>query len=72
MVTLPPRSVGHTRWRQLAEPSDQVLWVDRLTSREFKAGFGGHTPILKGQYKTQRYYSNFERAFGIMKDVCGC
>ena len=55
------------RWRQLAEPSDQVVWVDMLTRREFEAGFGSHTPMFTGQTKCVRYYMNFARAFDLFK-----
>ncbi|KAK9842872.1 hypothetical protein WJX74_003734 [Apatococcus lobatus] len=57
------------KWRQLAEPNDQVIWVDLLTKREFEAGFGSHTPMFSGQTKCVRYYMNFERALRVMKDV---
>ena len=40
---------GLVRWRQLAEPNDQVIWVDLLTEREFSAGFGSHTPMFTAQ-----------------------
>jgi hypothetical protein len=50
-----------TRWRQLSEPNDQVVWVDLLTRREFEAGFGSHTPMYSGQTKCVRYYMNFGR-----------
>jgi tetratricopeptide (TPR) repeat protein len=39
------------KWRQLAEPNDQVIWVDLLTRREFEQGFGSHTPMFTGQTK---------------------
>lgn len=57
------------RWRQLAEPNDQVVWVDLLTHREFEQGFGSHTPMYSGQTKCVRYYMNFERAFALWKKV---
>ena len=64
------------RWRQLSEPSEAVLWVDRLTQKEFEEGFGSHTPIYSGQSKILRYYMNFDRAFGLFKEVllkvCAC
>lgn len=55
------------RWRQLAEPHDQVVWVDLLTRREFEAGFGSHTPMFSGQTKCVRYYMNFARALELHK-----
>lgn len=57
------------RWRQLAEPNDQVIWVDLLTEREFNAGFGSHTPMFTGQTKCVRYYMIFHRAMAVMKRV---
>ncbi|KAI7837041.1 hypothetical protein COHA_009118 [Chlorella ohadii] len=48
------------RWRQLAEPNDQVIWVDLLTEREFNAGFGSHTPMFTGQTKCVRDYVIFD------------
>lgn len=57
------------KWRQLAEPNDQVIWVDLLTRREFEQGFGSHTPMFTGQTKTVRYYMNFHRAQQLQKEV---
>ncbi|CAI5531953.1 unnamed protein product [Closterium sp. Naga37s-1] len=50
------------------EPCDPAVWVDMLTEKEFRAGFGSHTPILIGQTKVVRYHANFDRAFAIMKE----
>ncbi|KAI3429879.1 hypothetical protein D9Q98_010190 [Chlorella vulgaris] len=57
------------RWRQLAEPNDQVIWVDLLTEKEFNAGFGSHTPMFTGQTKCVRYYMVFQRAMAVLKRV---
>ena len=57
------------KWRQVAEPNDQVLWVDLLTEREFSSGFGSHTPLFTGQTKCVRYYMNFNRALEVAKRV---
>lgn len=57
------------RWRQLAEPNDQVIWVDLLTEREFNQGFGSHTPMFTGQTKCVRYYMNFDRALALMRSI---
>lgn len=57
------------KWRQVAEPNDQVLWVDLLTEREFSSGFGSHTPMFTGQTKCVRYYMNFDRALQVAKKV---
>ncbi|WIA39655.1 hypothetical protein OEZ86_005727 [Tetradesmus obliquus] len=56
------------KWRQLAEPADQVVWVDLLTPREFEAGFGSHTPMFSGQTKCVRYFMNFNRALELAKE----
>lgn len=53
------------RWRQVGEPNDQVLWVDRLTPEEFNNGFGSHTPMFSGQTKCVRYYMNCDRALKL-------
>ena len=47
----------------------QVIWVDLLTEEEFTAGFGSHTPMFTGQTKCVRYYMNFQRALGLLKEV---
>lgn len=57
------------KWRQIAEPNDQVLWVDLLTKEEFLEGFGSHTPIYTGQTKCVRYYMNFNRALQLAKGI---
>lgn len=57
------------KWRQIAEPNDQVLWVDMLTEKEFNAGFGSHTPMFTGQTKCVRYYANFSRAAALLRKL---
>eukprot|EP01025_Chloroclados_australasicus_P065321 TRINITY_DN8909_c0_g1_i1.p1 TRINITY_DN8909_c0_g1~~TRINITY_DN8909_c0_g1_i1.p1 ORF type:complete len:560 (-),score=86.15 TRINITY_DN8909_c0_g1_i1:448-2106(-) len=57
------------KWRQIAEPNDQVLWVDGLTEEAFRQGFGSHTPMFSGQTKCMRYYSRFPRAFKLFKSI---
>lgn len=62
------------RWRQIGEPNDQVLWVDRLTPEEFARGFGSHTPMFSGQTKCVRYYMNCTRGLRLFKNIildCG-
>jgi hypothetical protein len=49
------------KWRQVSEPCDSVVWVDMLSEKEFKAGFGSHTPMVLGQAKVVRYHPNAER-----------
>ncbi|CAI5463034.1 unnamed protein product [Closterium sp. Yama58-4] len=55
------------KWRQLAEPIDPVVWIDKLTAKEFEEGFGSVTAMLVGQMKNSRYYFIFDRALDIMK-----
>jgi hypothetical protein len=57
------------KWRQVSEPCDSVVWVDMLSEKEFKAGFGSHTPMVLGQAKVVRYHPNAERALQIVKDL---
>ncbi|MCO5575061.1 hypothetical protein L7F22_028858 [Adiantum nelumboides] len=57
------------KWRQISEPCDPVVWVNKLSEKEFKAGFGSHTPMVLGQAQVVRYYPNFPRAFVILKDM---
>ncbi|KAJ1414511.1 Tetratricopeptide-like helical domain superfamily [Sesbania bispinosa] len=56
------------RWRQISEPSDPVVWVNKL-SEEFNSGFGSHTPMVLGQAKVVRYFPNYERTLDIAKTV---
>ncbi|XP_061340851.1 suppressor of RPS4-RLD 1 isoform X2 [Gastrolobium bilobum] len=56
------------RWRQISEPSDPVVWVNKL-SEEFNSGFGSHTPMILGQAKVVRYFPNYERTLDIAKTV---
>ncbi|XP_014509321.1 suppressor of RPS4-RLD 1 [Vigna radiata var. radiata] len=56
------------RWRQISEPCDPVVWVNKL-SDEFAAGFGSHTPMILGQAKVVRYFPNYERTLEIAKTV---
>ncbi|KAJ0096832.1 hypothetical protein Patl1_28575 [Pistacia atlantica] len=56
------------RWRQISEPCDPVVWVNKL-SEEFNSGFGSHTPMILGQAKVARYFSNYERTINVAKTV---
>ncbi|XP_010271758.1 PREDICTED: suppressor of RPS4-RLD 1 [Nelumbo nucifera] len=54
------------RWRQISEPCDPVVWVNRL-SEEFNSGFGSHTPMVLGQAKVVRYFPNYQRTLTVLK-----
>ncbi|CAL1372059.1 unnamed protein product [Linum trigynum] len=56
------------RWRQISEPCDPVVWINKL-SEEFNSGFGSHTPMILGQAKVVRYYPNYERTLQVAKNV---
>ncbi|KAL5706923.1 hypothetical protein ACHQM5_025029 [Ranunculus cassubicifolius] len=50
------------KWRQISEPCDPVVWVNKL-SEEFNSGFGSHTPLIIGQGKVVRYFPNYQRCY---------
>ncbi|XP_010531274.1 PREDICTED: suppressor of RPS4-RLD 1 [Tarenaya hassleriana] len=56
------------RWRQISEPCDPVVWVNKL-SEEFNSGFGSHTPMIRGQAKVARYFPNYERTLNLAKTI---
>ncbi|MFS8010859.1 putative tetratricopeptide-like helical domain superfamily [Helianthus anomalus] len=56
------------KWRQISEPCDPVVWVNRL-SEEFNTGFGSHTPLILGQARVPRYYPHFQRTLDVAKTV---
>ncbi|KAK8328305.1 hypothetical protein V6Z12_A11G243600 [Gossypium hirsutum] len=56
------------KWRQISEPCDPVVWVNKL-SEEFNSGFGSHTPMVLGQAKVVRYFPNYERTLDIAKMI---
>ncbi|KAM7251670.1 hypothetical protein ACFE04_023553 [Oxalis oulophora] len=56
------------KWRQISEPCDPVVWVNKL-SEEFNSGFGSHTPMILGQAKVVRYFPNYERTLDVAKSV---
>ncbi|EOA15941.1 hypothetical protein CARUB_v10004035mg [Capsella rubella] len=56
------------RWRQISEPCDPVVWVNKL-SEEFNTGFGSHTPMVLGQAKVVRYFPNYERTLTLAKSI---
>ena len=45
------------RWRQESEPFDPVFYVDGMTHVGFEEGFGLQTPMVSGQTRVTRYYS---------------
>ncbi|XP_062101861.1 suppressor of RPS4-RLD 1 [Humulus lupulus] len=78
--TLEDKSFGNTmmswqdvysiavKWRQISEPCDPVVWINKL-SEEFNSGFGSHTPMVLGQAKVVRYFPNFGRTLEVAKRV---
>ncbi|KAH6838164.1 Tetratricopeptide repeat superfamily protein [Perilla frutescens var. hirtella] len=54
------------KWRQISEPCDPVVWINKL-SEEFNSGFGSHTPLILGQAKVVRYFPEFQRTFNVAK-----
>ncbi|GLT68821.1 hypothetical protein SLA2020_410190 [Shorea laevis] len=56
------------KWRQISEPCDPVVWVNKL-SEEFNSGFGSHTPMILGQAKVVRYFPNYERTLVVAKTI---
>ncbi|KAG6729060.1 hypothetical protein I3842_01G007800 [Carya illinoinensis] len=56
------------KWRQVSEPCDPVVWINKL-SEEFNSGFGSHTPLILGQAKVVRYFPNYERTLDVAKTV---
>ncbi|KAG5623861.1 hypothetical protein H5410_009079 [Solanum commersonii] len=56
------------KWRQISEPCDPVVWINKL-SEEFNTGFGSHTPLVLGQAKVVRYHPNCQRTLTVAKAV---
>ncbi|PWA98797.1 hypothetical protein CTI12_AA008460 [Artemisia annua] len=56
------------KWRQISEPCDPVVWVNKL-SEEFNSGFGSNTPLILGQARITRYYPHFQRTLDVAKTV---
>ncbi|OVA17057.1 Tetratricopeptide repeat-containing domain [Macleaya cordata] len=56
------------KWRQISEPCDPVVWVNKL-SEEFNCGFGSHTPLILGQAKVVRYFPNYQRILNFTKTI---
>lgn len=56
------------KWRQISEPCDQVVWINKL-SEEFNSGFGSHTPMLLGQAKVVRYFPYYKRTIDLAKSI---
>ncbi|KAI9113425.1 hypothetical protein K1719_015352 [Acacia pycnantha] len=56
------------RWRQISEPCDPVVWVNKL-SEEFSSGFGSHSPLVVGQAKVVRYFPLYKRTLNVAKTV---
>ncbi|KAL8160725.1 hypothetical protein V2J09_002262 [Rumex salicifolius] len=56
------------KWRQISEPCDPVVWINKL-GEEFNNGFGSHTPLILGQTRVVRYSPYFQRTFDGAKIV---
>ncbi|XP_058069963.1 suppressor of RPS4-RLD 1 isoform X1 [Magnolia sinica] len=58
------------KWRQISEPCDSVVWINKL-SEEFNSGFGSHTPMVLGQANVVRYFPNYQRTLSVAKTIIG-
>lgn len=56
------------KWRQISEPCDPVVWVNKL-SEEFNSGFGSNTPLILGQARITRYYPHLQRTLDVAKTL---
>ncbi|KAK9749557.1 hypothetical protein RND81_02G134300 [Saponaria officinalis] len=56
------------KWRQISEPSDPVVWINKL-SEEFNAGFGSQTSLILGQAKVAQYIPTIQRTFDAAKAI---
>ncbi|CAI5531952.1 unnamed protein product [Closterium sp. Naga37s-1] len=57
-----------TRWRQISDPTDAVLWKDQLKNR-FAQGFRSSTPIKVWDLQTVKYYPVFNKSFEAMREA---
>ncbi|KAL7722089.1 TPR repeat protein [Entamoeba marina] len=58
-----------TKFRQIAEPADGVLWIDKLPRQQFEEGFGSNTTLKTQQTRVARYWPMFERTFNLFKTL---
>ncbi|KAL0926810.1 hypothetical protein M5K25_003061 [Dendrobium thyrsiflorum] len=56
------------KWRQISEPCDPVVWIDKL-SEEADSGVGYQIPILLGQAKVVRYFPMNLRTLNVVKSI---
>jgi hypothetical protein len=52
---------------KISEPKDNVWWVDLLSRMGSVVGLSTH--MMKGPNKVIRYYSYFDMAFNLTKDM---
>ncbi|CAI5500306.1 unnamed protein product [Closterium sp. Naga37s-1] len=54
------------RWRQIAEPTDTVAWIDALKN-EFEGGFGSITAMAVGPSRNLKYHPLAPRALALLR-----
>lgn len=59
------------RWRQLSEPRDLVLWIDRLPLAQVGGKLGLSTHLLSGVFKNHRYYPYHDMGVKVLSRVIG-
>ena len=59
------------RWRQLSEPRDLVLWIDRLPLAQTGGKLGLSTHLLSGVFKNHRYYPYHDMGVQVVARVIG-
>ncbi|ERM96637.1 hypothetical protein AMTR_s00001p00272300 [Amborella trichopoda] len=56
------------KWRQISEPCDSVVWVNRLSEHKNSA-FGSRTSLILGQGKVVRYFPYYQRTLDALKNI---
>ncbi|EAL50030.1 TPR repeat protein [Entamoeba histolytica HM-1:IMSS-B] len=57
------------KFRQVAEPADGAIWIDKLPRQQFEEGFGSNTTLKTAQTRVARYWPMFPRTFGLFKKL---
>ncbi|ELP87396.1 tetratricopeptide repeat protein, tpr, putative [Entamoeba invadens IP1] len=57
------------KFRQIAEPADGAIWINKLTKQQFEDGFGSNTTLKTAQTRVARYWPMFPRTFALFKKL---
>ena len=56
------------KFRQVAEPADGIVWIDKLPKQQVEEGYGSNTTMKTAQTRVARYWPMYQRSFDLLTE----